>query len=104
MRTTAVTSWLRLPRPRASAAGRQPAAAKWLPTFVLGVIGVAFASAFYVSRVAPVDTLHYFQTAHSDHFYGTVWGSGDGAEAWYVYPPPFAYIVRVLSFGGWGEW
>jgi hypothetical protein len=104
MRTTAVTSWLRLPRSRAAADDRQRAAGRFLPTFVLGVIGVALASAFYVSRVAPVDTLHYFQTAHSDHFYGTVWGAGDGAEAWYVYPPPFAYIVRVLSFGGWGEW
>ena len=40
----------------------------------------------------------------SDHFYGTVWGDGEGAEAWFVYPPPFAYIVRGLSFGGWGEW
>ena len=79
-------------------------AARWLPTFVLGVIGVALASAFFASHVAPVDTLHYFQTAHSDHFYGTIWGSGDGADAWFVYPPPFAYVVRALSFGGWAQW
>lgn len=62
--------------------------------------------AFYASRVAPVDTLHYFQTANSDHFYGVglVWGSTTAADAWYVYPPPFAYVVRILSFGGWGQW
>jgi len=102
---SAATS-LHLPRFRAGANATegQALAAKWLPTFILGLIGVAFAVAFYVSRVAPVDTLHYFQTAQSDHFYGTVWGSGEGAEAWFVYPPPFAYVVRVLSFGGWGEW
>jgi hypothetical protein len=97
----------RLPFTRATArAGkkRQTAAARWLPTFALGVIGAAFATAFYVSQVAPVDTLHYFQTAHSDHFYGTVWGASTDADAWFVYPPPFAYIVRVLSFGGWGQW
>jgi hypothetical protein len=78
--------------------------ARFLPTFILGVIGVTFAVAFFATRNAPVDTLHYFQTARSDHFYGTVWGAGDGADAWFVYPPPFAYVVRVLSFGGWGEW
>jgi hypothetical protein len=80
------------------------AAAKWLPTFTLGVIGALFAIAFYATRNAPVDTLHYFQTGQMDQFYGTVWGSGGGAEAWFVYPPPFAYIVRALSFAGWGEW
>jgi hypothetical protein len=78
--------------------------ARFLPTFILGVFGLMLAVAFFVTRNAPVDTLHYFQTGQSDHFYGTVWGAGEGAEAWFVYPPPFAYVVRALSFGGWGEW
>lgn len=68
------------------------------------MIGAFFATAFYVNQVAPVDTLHYFQTGQMSTFYGTVWGAGEGAEAWYVYPPPFAYIVKALSFGGWGQW
>src|SRR4051812_9565259 len=75
-----------------------------LPTFVLGLIGVTLAAWLYLNRKAPVDTLHYYQTPHSDPFYGTVWGASEAADAWFLYPPPFAYIVRALSFGGWGEW
>jgi hypothetical protein len=98
------STWLRLSRRDRATDAPMHSGARFLPTFILGVIGVTFAVAFFATRNAPVDTLHYFQTAQSVHFYGTVWGAGDGADAWFVYPPAFAYIVRALSFGGWGEW
>ncbi|HEV7809946.1 MAG TPA: glycosyltransferase family 87 protein [Candidatus Limnocylindrales bacterium] len=75
-----------------------------MPTLVLGLVGVLLAAGFYANHLAPVDTLHYFQTGQSDQLYGTVWGVGTGPDAWYVYPPPFATVVRLLSFGGWGQW
>lgn len=71
---------------------------------VLGLIGVLLASGFYANHLAPVDSLHYYQTGQSDHLYGAVWGVGEGPDAWFVYPPPFAWFVRALSVAGWGVW
>jgi hypothetical protein len=102
MRTTAVSSWLRLPRPRAAADG-ESAAARWLrPALVLAVLGALTATAFLATNIAPVDSYLYYQTAHATQIYGTVWGTS--GDALFVYPPPLVNVVRVLSIAGWAPW
>ncbi len=89
-------------RQPAGAADRRSAVNRWLPVVLLALLGALTAMVFAVNQLAPVDTYLYFQTANAPHVYGTVWGAG--SDSLFVYPPPFVYFVRLLSFGGWWSW
>lgn len=58
------------------------------------VVGIGFA----ITGSQPVDTALYWGTAHSTSYYGEVWAQGD---AFYVYPPPLAQFVGLLTPLGW---
>ena len=58
------------------------------------VVGIGFA----VTGSQPVDTALYWQTAQSTRYYGEVWAQGG---AFYVYPPPLAQLVGLLTPMGW---
>ena len=62
-------------------------------------ISLAIGIAYAVAHITPVDTDMYWRAGQSVHYYGTVWAAD--ANSLYVYPPPLAQVIGLLTPIGW---
>jgi hypothetical protein len=62
-------------------------------------IALAIGIAYAVANIIPVDTDMYWRAGQSLHYYGTVWAAD--ANSLYVYPPPLAQAIGLLTPIGW---